>query len=105
MDVSPIQRLAMTANHTPRPVDPVRGAPAVTPAPQASPASADQEATHRSAQMESSTRVVVAWHAGSLGYVTRVVDQHTGDVVLQTPPQNVLDMVSKIIERLQGAHG
>jgi hypothetical protein len=103
MDVSPIQRLAMTANHVVRPVEAVRPAPAVAPTPQASPATADQHATDRNTGP--STQVVVAWHAASLGYVTRVVDQHTGQVVMQTPPQQVLEMVQKIIERLQGASG
>ena len=105
MDVSPIQRLAITANHAAQPVEPIRPAPEVAPAAQASPPSADEEATQRNTQMESSTRVVVAWHAASLGYVTRVVDQHSGAVVFETPAKQVLEMVQKVIERLEGANG
>jgi hypothetical protein len=105
MDVSPIQRLAITANHATRPVEAVRPAPPVAPAPQASPAPADQEATYRNANTDPSTRVVVAWHAATLGYVTRVVDQHTGSVVYQTPPQQVLAMVEKFLDGLQGVTG
>ena len=101
MDVSPIQRLAIVANHAPKPVDDVKDTPAVAPAAQASPPAADQHVTNRNATTESNTRVVVAWHAASLGYVTRVVDQHSGAVVLQTPPEEVLEMVQKVIERLQ----
>ena len=105
MDVSPIQRLAMTANHAVRPVEAGREAPAVAPAPQARPAHADQEVAKRMSTPEPATHVVVAWHAASLGYVTRVVDQHTGDVVLQTPPQQVLEMVQKILDRLERVSG
>ena len=105
MDVSPIQRLAITANHSAQPVEFVRPGPGAAAGAQAAPTSADQQATHRNAPTESATRVVIAWHAGSLGYVTRVVDQHTGHVFMQTPPQQVLEMVQKIIEQLEGASG
>lgn len=104
MDISPIQRMAMAANQASRPVDAPRPAPPVAAA-QASPVPADQKTASRSTTMEPNTSVVVAWHAGSLGYVTRVVDQHTGDVVLQTPPDQVLRMVEKILKRLEGATG
>lgn len=102
MDVSPIQKLAIAANQAPRAVHTVRETPAVAPPAQASPASADQEATHRSPGSEASTQVVVAWHAASLGYVTRVVDQHSGSVVYESPPERILDMVEKVIKRLEG---
>ena len=101
MDVSPIQRLAITANHAARPVEAPREPAAVSPPAQAAAARADQQADQRSAAAEVSTQVVVAWHPASLGYVTRIVDQQTGDVVLQTPPQQVLDMVQKILDRLE----
>ena len=101
MDVSPIQRLAMTANQAAPPAETVRPALAVPPAAQADPARAERQAEDRASSMEATSRVVVAWHAGSVGYVTRVVDQHTGQVVMQTPPQQVLEMVQKIIERLE----
>lgn len=104
MDVSPIQRLAIVANQATKPVSSVREAPAVGPVAQAEPATADQQATANSTTTESRTRVVVAWHAASLGYVTRVVDQHSGAVVMQTPPEEVLDMVQRVIERLQGGN-
>jgi hypothetical protein len=103
MDVSPIQRLAIIASQVTKPVPTVREAPAVPPPAQATPASADQEATHRSPGSEASTQVVVAWHAASLGYVTRVVDQHSGSVVYESPPEQVLEMVQQVIERLEGS--
>ncbi len=102
MDISPIQRLAIAASHaTPAAVE-IRRPPAVAPTPQATPPSADQQVAHRDAATHPRTHVVVSWHAASLGYVTRVVDQHTGGVVLQTPPENVLEMVRRVIARLEG---
>ena len=99
MDVSPIQRLAMagqssaaTAARETRPVQPTA---------QAVRAPADQEVRARATTAEPNTTVVVSFNAASLGYVTRVVDQHTGDVLLQTPPQQVLEMVQKLIERIE----
>ena len=47
-------------------------------------------------------RVLVSWHPGSIGYVTQVVDQHSGSVVFQTPPDQVLAVVLKVMERLKG---
>ena len=102
MDVSPIQRMAMTANNVVRAASPVKDAPAVAPTPQASPAAADQEAT--ATRAEARMHVEVNWHPASLGYVTRVVDQHTGEVLMQTPPEQVLIMVQKVIERLEGGN-
>ena len=101
MDVSPIQRLAIHANQAARPVQAPRGTPAVTPPAQAAAASADQEVTQRN-RSETSTRVVVAWHPSSLGYVTQVVDQHSGIVFMQTPPEQVLRMVQQIMKELEG---
>ena len=46
-------------------------------------------------------RVLVSWHPGSLGYVTRVVDQTSGSVLFQSPPEQVLAMVEKLIKRLE----
>ena len=103
MDVSPIQRMAMTASSAVRPTEPAKDAPAVAPTPQASPAAADQEAT--SGRSQARMQIEVNWHPLSLGYVTRVVDQHTGYVVMQTPPEQVLRMVQKVIERLEGGNG
>lgn len=103
MDVSPVQRQALTANHAAPPVAPALPAPVAATA-QGRPAAADQQATRPRPEMEASTSVVVAWNAASLGYVTRVVDQHTGAVVLQTPPEQVLKMVEMFIERLEGGH-
>jgi uncharacterized FlaG/YvyC family protein len=100
MDVSPIQRMAITANQAARPVAPVRS-PAVVATAQAPPVAADQEVTQR-LSAESRLNVEVAWHGASMGYVTRIVDQHTGEVVLSTPPEQVLKMVQKVIERLEG---
>ncbi|HVM19833.1 MAG TPA: flagellar protein FlaG [Egibacteraceae bacterium] len=102
MDVSPIQRLAIAANHAPLPAREPREVPAVPPAAQAKAPAADEQAAHPGRQ--ASTRVVVSFHAASLGYVTRVVDQHTGAVVLQTPPQQVLDMVQQVIDKLEKAN-
>lgn len=101
MDVSPIQRMAITANQAARPVETVQPvAPAVPPAAQAAPAAADESVTQRN--QDAATQVLVAWHAGSLGYVTSVVDRHTGEVLYQTPPEQVLNMVQEVIERLEG---
>jgi len=47
-------------------------------------------------------RVLVSWHPGSLGYVTRVVDQVSGSVLFQSPPEQVLAMVEKLVRRLEG---
>lgn len=102
MDVSPIQRLAISANQAARPVDGVRQpSAAVAPATQARAAAADQQTTQRNTS-DSNTKVVVAWHAASLGYVTRIVDEMSGEVVMQTPPEQVLNMVQKMIDRLEG---
>jgi uncharacterized FlaG/YvyC family protein len=100
MDVSPIQRMAITANHAARPVAPARG-PAVAATAQAKPVAADQQAT-RHVSTESKLNVEVAWHGASMGYVTRIVDQHTGTVLMSTPPEQVLKMVQQVIERLEG---
>jgi hypothetical protein len=99
MDVSPIQRMAITANHAARPFAPARQA-AVAGTAQAKPVAADQEP--RQVSRESRLNVEVAWHGASMGYVTRIVDQHTGDVLMSTPPEQVLKMVQKVIERLEG---
>ena len=103
MDVSPIQRMAMTASSAVRPAEPAKDAPAVGPTPQAHSASADQEAM--AARAQARMHVEVSWHPSSLGYVTRVVDQHTGEILIQTPPEQVLIMVQKVIERLEGGNG
>ena len=50
------------------------------------------------------TDVVVAWHAASLGYVTRVVDHASGTVFMQTPPEQVLHMVERVLKRIEGAN-
>ena len=50
------------------------------------------------------TDVVVAWHAASLGYVTRVVDSTSGTVFMQTPPEQVLHMVERVLKRIEGAN-
>lgn len=47
-------------------------------------------------------RVLVSWHPGSIGYVTQVVDQHSGSVLFQTPPDEVLQIVLKAMARLKG---
>ena len=102
MDVSPIQRMAMTASSVVARVAATEDAPAVAPTPQARPAAADQEAM--SARAQARMHVEVNWHPASLGYVTRVVDQHTGETLMQTPPEQVLIMVQKVIERLEGGN-
>lgn len=99
MDVSPIQRLAATSNYAIRPA----AAPAVTSttsSAQGGARSADQQAT-RPRVATPSTRVLVSWHPGGMGYVTQVVDQHSGTVVHQTPPEQVLAMVMQVIQRLE----
>lgn len=106
MDVSPIQRLAAVAVHATRPPEPsvprVRPAAApAAPSAQANAPAADQDSTRRQPDTPP-TRVVVAWHPASLGYVTRVVDQHTGTVLVQTPPEQVLAMVEQVIQQLEG---
>ena len=77
-------------------------------------ASADAQASRRTAdeskrakyqpppQRPPATAVVVAWHAASLGYVTRIVDRLSGTVVMQTPPEEVLDMVERVVQKLRG---
>ena len=97
MDVSPIQR---TGDHGER-GDPTGCAGtwscAVAAATaQAAPPAADQ--TSDTTEVEHAPRqlsVVVAWHAASLGYVTRVVDQLSGRWSCQSPPEQVLDMVRR----------
>ena len=100
MDVSPIQRLAATANAAVRPVAPAEKAVASAPVAQATPVSADSEAARP--DNTPTMRVLVSWHPGSLGYVTRVVDQFSGSVLFQSPPEQVLAMVEKVIRRLEG---
>lgn len=104
MDVSPIQRLAITANQATQPVHHARNVPEVAPAAQAGPVRAEEQATQRNPASQAALQVIVAWHAGSLGYVTRVVDQHSGSVVYQSPPEQILDMVQKLMERLEGSY-
>lgn len=48
-------------------------------------------------------RVLVSWHPHSLGYVTKVVDQHSGHVLHQSPPEMVIAMVLQVIAKLEGA--
>lgn len=100
MDVSPIQHSAAIASAA------VRPAPAPAPATSAvAPAQAAQPAAEESKQVPiktASMRVLVSWHPGSIGYVTQVVDQHSGSVVFQTPPDQVLAVVLKVMERLKG---
>ena len=100
MDVSPIQRAAATANAA------IRPASAAAPATSAvAPAQAPSPVAEETKQVQikaSSMRVLVSWHPGSIGYVTQVVDQHSGSVVFQTPPDEVLAVVLKVMERLKG---
>ena len=100
MDVSPIQRLAATANAAVRPVAPGEKPAGPAPVAQARPAAADSDAARKKADTPS-MRVLVSWHPGSLGYVTRVVDQVNGSVLFQSPPEQVLAMVEKLIRRLE----
>ena len=104
MDVSPIQRTAAVANAAMRPVAATESATAIAPVPQATAASADHETT-RARPDTPSMRVLVSWHPGSLGYVTRVVDQVSGSVLFQSPPEQVLAMVEKLVRRLEGDAG
>ena len=101
MDVSPIQRAAATANAAIRPIMATEKAAESPRVAQASPAAADQETTH-TRNDPPSMRVLVSWHPGSLGYVTRVVDQSSGSVLFQSPPEQVLAMVEKLIRQLEG---
>ena len=101
MDVSPIQRSAATASAAIRPAA-ASGAPATSAVP---PAQANGPAAEETKQVHvkaSSMRVLVSWHPGSIGYVTQGVDQHSGSVVFQTPPDQVLAVVLKVMERLKG---
>lgn len=102
MDVSPIQRMAMQASEVVKPAPDVPRTRAIAPVAQAQPVSADQDVTTGGPGAQLGTHVVVAWHAASLGYVTSVVDQHTGEVLYQSPPEEVLNMVEQIIEKLEG---
>jgi len=103
MDVSPIQRLAMTANNAaPAVTGPRETTPVVPPAAQVAPAPAEQQTTERSPVSPSALQVIVSWHAASVGYVTKVVDEHSGSVVYQSPPEQILDMVEKLMDRLLG---
>lgn len=99
MDLSPIQRVTAAANAALR-TPPISRAESPRPVAQAAPVSADQQVESRSTAADR-TRVTVEWHAASVGYVTRVVDQHTGSVVHQSPPEQVLNMVQRIIARLK----
>ena len=99
MDVSPIQRLAAQASGI-RPVAASETNPMVAPTTQAAATSADQQ-TVRARVETPSLRVLVSWHPGSIGYVTRVVDQASGAVLHQTPPEQVLAMVQQVIARLE----
>jgi len=100
MDVSPIQRMAAAANAAVRPVAPPEKATGMAPVAQARPAAADSDAARPKTETPS-MRVLVSWHPGSLGYVTRVVDQTSGSVLFQSPPEQVLAMVEKLIKRLE----
>ena len=100
MDVSPIQHSAVTANAAMRAAMPAENVVAVAPAAQGRAPAADQEATRSS--VAASMQVLVSWHPGSLGYVTRVVDQASGSVLFQSPPEQVLAMVEKIVRQLEG---
>ena len=101
MDVSPIQRTAATANAAIRPIMVTEKATETALVAQARPAAADQETTHTRNDTPS-MRVLVSWHPGSLGYVTRVVDQTSGSVLFQSPPEQVLAMVEKLVRQLEG---
>ena len=48
-------------------------------------------------------RVLVSWQPHSLGYVTKIVDQHSGQVLHQSPPEMVIAMVLQVIAKLEGA--
>ncbi len=100
MDVSPIQGMAATANAAVRPVAPTENATPAAPVAQARAAAAESESTRSRANAP--MRVLVSWHPSSLGYVTRVVDQSSGSVLFQSPPEQVLAMVESIIRRLEG---
>lgn len=100
MDVSPIQRSAATASAAIRPL--IAGSPA---SPAVAPAQAPAPTADETTQIPVKTpsmRVLVSWHPGSIGYVTQVVDQHSGSVVYQTPPDEVLQIVLKVMARLKG---
>jgi hypothetical protein len=101
MDVSPIQRLAATASGAVRPPVATQKVAGSAPVAQARAAAADSEAARTKAETPS-TRVLVSWRPSSLGYVTRVVDQTSGSVLFQSPPEQVLAMVEKLIRRLEG---
>ena len=104
MDLSPIQRVTAAANAALQPPSPVARAESPPPVAQAAPVSADQQVDSSSTAADHK-RVTVEWHAASVGYVTRVIDQHTGHVVHQSPPEQVLNMVQRIIARLKGMLG
>lgn len=101
MDVSPIARVMPHPTGPPAPVAPQEETTPVAPAAQGSAAEADHDMT-RHRPDPAPTRVLVSWHASSLGYVTSVVDQHSGSVLYQSPPEQVLAMVQAVIERLEG---
>lgn len=99
MDVSPIQRTAATANSA---IRPAAASPARSAASAAQAREPVAEETRQVPVKTPSMRVVVSWHPGSIGYVTQVVDQHSGSVVYQTPPDEVLQIVLKAMARLRG---
>lgn len=99
MDVSPIQRMAATASAAVRPTAATQSTSAAPPA-QARVEAAEE--TKQARVQTPSMRVLVSWHPGSVGYVTQVVDQHSGSVVFQSPPDEVLQIVLKVMARLKG---
>ena len=99
MDVSPIQRMAATASAAVRPAGATQPASAASPAQGPAPVA---ETTKQVPVKTPSMRVLVSWHPGSIGYVTQVVDQHSGSVVFQSPPDEVLQIVLKVMARLRG---
>jgi hypothetical protein len=102
MEIAPIQRLAPPAAPTIPAATGIRSTPAVRSAQAGAPAADQQQARSRPAPQDS-MRVLVSWHPHSLGYVTKVVDQHSGAVLHQSPPEMVIAMVLQVIARLEGA--
>lgn len=101
MDISPIQRLAITTNHAAS-ADAVRAAVRAATPPQDLATTAEDHRAGRDGSVFN-TRVAVAWHSASVGYVTRVIHEHSGSVVYESPPETVLDMVVQVIKRLEAA--
>ena len=102
MEFARVQPVVAPATPPLPPAPGVGSTPAARSAQAGAPAADQQTARQRPAQQDA-TRVLVSWHPQSLGYVTKVVDQSSGAVLHQSPPEMVIAMVLQVIARLEGA--